>query len=166
MQKALALNEMERSEIEVAWLVQRQDSHAKGASPQRDGHGLFKGKIAMRKALALNEMERSEIEVAWLVQSQDSHAKAPALNEMERSESGGGLQPGCHRCTRHHGQTSHGCYKGFCGHKSFLKNRVAPQDGMACSKPKWPCKSASPQRDGVLTRIPPQVLAGYRLENN
>ena len=139
MQKAPALNEMERSEIEVAWLVQSQDSHAK--APARN-------------------------EVAWLVQSQNGHAKAPALNEMERSESGGGLQPGCHRCTRHHGQTSHGCYKGFCGHKSFLKNRVAPQDGMACSKPKWPCKSASPQRDGVLTRIPPQVLAGYRLENN
>ncbi len=109
MQKALALNEMERSEIEVAWLVQSQNGHAK--APARN-------------------------EVAWLVQSQNGHAKVPALNEMERSESGGGLQPGCHRCTRHHGQTSHGCYKGFCGHKSFLKNRVAPQDGMACSKPR------------------------------
>ena len=49
MRKALALNEMERSEIEVAWLVQSQDSHAK--APARN-------------------------EVAWLVQSQNGHAKS------------------------------------------------------------------------------------------
>ena len=139
--------------------MQKRQPSTRWSEAKSRWHGLFKAKIAMQKRQPATRWH-------GLFKAKMAMQKAPARNEMERSESGGGLQPGCHRCTRHHGQISHGCYKGFCGHKSFLKNRVAPQDGMACSKPKWTCKSASPQRDGVLTRIPLQVLAGYRLENN